>query len=92
MQLDCGILKMRQEVALMARYKYGFGINQDPNPIFDQLFSPGQAVPISGIYRCQGCGHEDACNSGDPFPTQNHMQHSLQLGKPILWKLVVGTN
>lgn len=54
-------------------------------------YDPGNEVPVSGIYRCIGCGKEITSNHGDPFPPQNHHQHSHDQG-PIKWKLNVRTN
>ena len=52
------------------------------------VHEPGEKVPNSGIYFCTGCDKEIASNKGDPFPPQNHHQHSS--GKPpIRWKLLV---
>lgn len=54
-------------------------------------YKPGEKVPASGIYRCTGCGREDACNSKDPFPPQSHHQHAPNQGS-IRWKLNVRAN
>ena len=54
-------------------------------------YSPGDAVPVSGIYRCIGCGKEVTCNEDDPFPPQNHHQHTGAQGE-IRWKLNVRAN
>lgn len=54
------------------------------------IYSPGDSVPVSGIYKCINCKKEVTSNKNDPFPTQNHSQHAA--GKPIRWKLVVRTN
>lgn len=54
-------------------------------------YGPGDDVPVSGIYRCVGCGREIASNKGDPFPPQNNHQHTDKQGD-ILWKLNVRTN
>ena len=54
-------------------------------------YHPGESVPRSGIYRCLGCNKEITSNDGDPFPPQNHHQHSESQGK-IRWKLNVSTN
>jgi hypothetical protein len=56
----------------------------------DKTYSPGQIVPHSGIYSCTGCDKEIAANHGDPFPPQNHHQHTLLSGA-IRWKLIVWT-
>lgn len=54
-------------------------------------YHPGDAVPVSGIYRCLGCGREDTCNKFDPFPPQNHHQHTPDQGR-IRWRLNVRAN
>lgn len=54
-------------------------------------YSPGATVAVSGIYRCVGCKKEITSNKGDPFPPQNHHQHSTSQGA-IKWKLNVRTN
>lgn len=54
-------------------------------------YSPGSTVPVSRIYRCPGCNREVTSNEGDPFPPQDHHQHSPSQGK-IRWKLNVRTN
>lgn len=55
-----------------------------------QVYSPGDEVPVSGIYKCINCKKEVTSNKGDPLPSQNHSQHSSS--KPIEWKLIVRTN
>jgi hypothetical protein len=59
----------------MAAYKNADFFTQQTGPAFDFLHKPGMPVPVSGIYKCSGCGDEIACNKGDPFPPQNHHQH-----------------
>jgi hypothetical protein len=54
-------------------------------------YLPGEEVPVSGIFRCLGCGREDACNAEDPFPPQNHHQHTTDQGR-IRWRLNVRGN
>lgn len=54
-------------------------------------YGPSDTVRVSGIYRCLGCKREVTCNDGDPFPPQNHHQHSPDQGE-IRWKLNVRTN
>jgi hypothetical protein len=74
----------------MAKYKYPSTVTQVNGGAFDIKHAPGSTVPHSGIYRCEGCGLEDANNRGDPFPPQNHHQHR-DWNKPIEWRLVVAT-
>lgn len=71
----------------MARYKYGDYLKHSEHSIYDDIHKPGETVPYSGIYRCTGCDDEVASNKGDPFPPQNHHQHTNNT--PIRWKLLV---
>jgi len=64
------------------------------NETFDHwknVYDPGDIVPVSGIYRCLGCNKEVTSNEDDPFPPQNHHQHTPAQGA-IRWKLNVRTN
>lgn len=70
----------------MALYKYGKLLDQTNDDAFDALHTPGARTPHSGIYRCEGCGAEDACNKGNPLPPQNHHQHPG--GQAIRWRLL----
>lgn len=71
----------------MAMYKYGQFLEKSDDAAFDKLYKPGETVPHSGIYQCNGCHDEVACNAGDPFPPQNHHQHNNNT--LIRWKLLV---
>lgn len=75
----------------MAKYKDPTSVARDNGAIFDVKYGPGAAVPHSGIYRCNGCRKEMACNLGDPLPSQDRHQHGLMQG-PVEWQLVVATN
>jgi hypothetical protein len=75
----------------MARYKYGEFFSQSQHEIFDKLHDVHDEVPLSGIYRCEGCGREISANKEDPFPPQNHHQHATSQGK-IRWRLIVRTS
>lgn len=72
----------------MAAYKYATYLTKNEHAEFDKEHSPGYRVPFSGIYRCMGCGREIASNEGDPFPPQNHHQHSTNQGS-VRWKMIV---
>ena len=72
----------------MALYKYTTHLGQNNDAAFDAVHSPGSMTPYSGIYRCEGCGHEVVSEEGKPFPPQSHPTHSAAQGH-ILWKLVV---
>lgn len=54
-------------------------------------FDPGDEVPVSGIYKCTGCGREVTSNKGDPFPPQNRHQHPVDHGD-VRWRLNIRTN
>lgn len=72
----------------MAWYKYPQVLNKTDKPAYDSIHKPGEAVPHSGIYQCQGCRHEIASNQNTPFPPQNHHQHTQAQGL-IRWRLIV---
>jgi hypothetical protein len=74
----------------MAYYRNGNFLLQSHDPAFDEITDPGYPAPRSGIYRCEGCGHEIAANRGDSMPAQNHHRHLTYLG-PIRWRLIVST-
>jgi hypothetical protein len=54
------------------------------------IYNIGDTVPASGIYRCEGCGHEITSNKDDPFPAQNKHQHTGN-SKAVKWRLIVKT-
>ncbi len=75
----------------MAKYKRADFLSQSFDTAFDQAHSPGGVTPVSGIYRCSGCGREDASVKGYPLPPQNHHQHTTSQGR-ISWQLAVCVN
>jgi hypothetical protein len=74
----------------MALYKYSQYLSQSSDAAFDRVHEPGTTTPHSGIYRCEGCGREVACNQGQPLPPQNHHQHPYGTSA-IRWRLAVAT-
>jgi hypothetical protein len=72
----------------MAIYKYVGFIGKLDLTAFDQLHDPGDTTPFTGIYRCEACGHEDARNTGDPLPPEDHAQHNPNQGA-VKWRLTV---
>jgi hypothetical protein len=72
----------------MALYKYSVYLETNTSEEFDKILNPGATTPHSGIYRCEGCGHEIASNADNPLPPQNHHQHTIAQGN-IRWKMVV---
>lgn len=54
-------------------------------------YGPSAKVPVSGIYKCLGCRKEITSNADDPFPPQNHHQHTQAQGE-IRWHLIVRTD
>jgi len=71
----------------MALYKDGSHLTQSTDAAFDKTFSPGEAAPYAGIYRCTNCGDEISIAGGHTLPPQNHAQHTTNL--PIKWKMIV---
>ncbi len=72
----------------MAIYKYHQYVQTGNDEVFDGARSPGTAAPLSGIYRCLGCGREVTSEEDNPLPPQNHHQHTQGQGR-ILWRLAV---
>jgi hypothetical protein len=72
----------------MALYKYDQFVGRDLSAIFDEVHSPGQTAPRSGVYRCEGCGREASSTEGHPLPPQSHHMHTPDQGS-IRWRLIV---
>jgi hypothetical protein len=72
----------------MAYYKYAKFLSQNLHPAFDSIHHPGETVPNSGIYCCVGCGESVTSVADEPFPPQNHHQHTDAQGR-IRWRLIV---
>jgi hypothetical protein len=72
----------------MALYKYSHYLTNIADSRFDPALKPGTTAAYAGIYKCQGCGQEVACNIGDPLPPENHHQHALDQGA-VAWRLIV---
>ena len=62
-----------------------------PKEWWTNTYSAGDKVPVSGIYKCKGCKKEITSNKNDPFPPENHHQHTALAGE-IEWKLIVRTD
>lgn len=69
----------------MAIYKHETFFTKSNDATFDKSHPPGSIAAHSGIYRCEGCGREDACNMRQPLPPQNHHQHTVAQGA-IRWR------
>jgi hypothetical protein len=74
----------------MAMYKYQRFLTPNQEGAFDGMHGPGQPTPVSGIYRCTGCGHEVTSVFGKTMPPQDHHTHTWQQGA-IAWQLIVAT-
>lgn len=72
----------------MAYYQDIKYLVHESGPEFDQIHHPNDTVPLSGIYRCKGCGLSATNVKNHKFPPQNHHQHTTAQGT-IRWQLVV---
>lgn len=72
----------------MAYYKYSQYLAQETGAEFDTIHLPNTQTPLSGIYRCEGCGKSATFVKGHNMPPQNHHQHTAQQGT-VRWRLVV---
>jgi hypothetical protein len=52
----------------MALYKYAQNLRTSNHEAFDKTHTPGANTPLSGIYRCEGCGDKIASNAAIRFP------------------------
>ncbi|CAE6701494.1 hypothetical protein R20943_00592 [Paraburkholderia aspalathi] len=75
----------------MAIYKYPQFLQQGDDVLFDKVWSPGGTAPLSGIYRCEGCGITIVSTRGHTLPPQNHHQHTVAQGA-IRWQPIVKTH
>lgn len=71
----------------MAHYKYIQFLQQEDGGEYDLGYHPSATTPISGVYRCTGCGKSVTSVKDKPFPPQNHHQHPNNA--EIRWQLVV---
>ncbi|HEV7620990.1 MAG TPA: hypothetical protein VGO09_04620 [Flavisolibacter sp.] len=74
----------------MAYFKYDKYVLLNTHAAFDGTYYPGTITLNSGIYRCEGCGHEITSILNQPLPPQNHHIHSPGQGQ-IQWRLIVAT-
>lgn len=72
----------------MAYYQDGNYLTQETASDYDLTHEPGATVPLSGVYRCDGCGKSVTCIKERKFPPQGHHAHTAAQGK-IRWRLVV---
>ena len=55
---------------------------------FNVKLAPGTRAPVSGIYRCIGCGHEIVAGKEQLLPQHEEHIHGFELG-PARWQLIV---
>lgn len=72
----------------MAYYKYAHFLHQEDEEAFDLAYEPAATVPISGIYRCTGCGKSTTAVKDKHFPAHGTPQHGPAQDR-IRWQLVV---
>jgi hypothetical protein len=72
----------------MAQYQDDELIVQFYDKLFDQVYPAGARTPHSGIFRCEGCGHEIASAYPRSLPSSDHHEHRPEQGL-IRWRLIV---
>ena len=72
----------------MAIYRHAQYLNTSSDEVFNGTQKSGATPPMSGIYRCEGCGREVVAEHNRQLPPQNHHQHTLAQGD-VLWRLIV---
>lgn len=73
----------------MALSKGAHFVFHSEDEIFDQDIKPGTLAPLSGIYRCMGCGREVAVEQIDRLPDKHHHRHTRPGQGDIRWRLIV---
>lgn len=71
----------------MAYYKHRRFLTRQKGSEFDDLHPPASVAPLSGIYRCEGCGRSIVATNAQVLPDALHHVHAT--AKPILWRLIV---
>ncbi|HMN41124.1 MAG TPA: hypothetical protein PKE29_09780 [Phycisphaerales bacterium] len=72
----------------MAQYKFERYLKFSSDAVYDKALPAGTAAPKSGIYRCDGCGHEITVLEPALLPGDDHHSHTAQQ-KAVRWKLIV---
>lgn len=71
----------------MAYYKHIKDLTVQSGSEFDDILAAGAPAPLSGLYRCEGCGRSLIARNGAPLPLNDH--HTHMDAKRIEWRLVV---
>ena len=72
----------------MALFKDPDRFTRSKDSGFDQMHTAGETTPFSGIYRCEGCGHEIVSQEYAPLPCEQSHLHATNEGQ-IRWRLIV---
>ena len=72
----------------MAQYLDSSFLVRSPHFGFEKSYAPGTVVPVSGIYRCRGCGREVALAKGSALPLHAQHDHGFESG-PASWVAIV---
>jgi hypothetical protein len=75
----------------MAEYQDDKHVKFKADTEFDEMYSPGERAPVSGIYRCRWCGREAVVGEERILPPQNDHQHRDDRF-PVKWRLLVRTS
>lgn len=75
----------------MARYKHAGSVARSGRREFDVDHLPDAMTSVSGVYRCCGCGREEASRSGESLPPRDHHRHTHSQGL-IRWRLIVAAD
>ena len=54
---------------------------------FDDVHAADTPAPLSGIYRCEGCGRSVIARNGTPLPSAHHHTHDGT--RKVEWRLIV---
>ncbi len=54
---------------------------------FDDVHAADTPAPLSGVYRCEGCGRSIVARNGAPLPASDHHAHGD--ARKVEWRLIV---
>lgn len=72
---------------VVAYFKHRKYLTLQEGSEFDDLHPAATLAPLSGIYRCEGCGRSIVATGAQLLPDADHHAHGNP--KPIAWRLIV---
>ncbi len=71
----------------LAYYKHIHHFAVQTGTEFDDVHAADTPAPLSGVYRCEGCGRSIIARNGALLPSADHHAHSD--ARKVEWRLIV---